>query len=40
MESVAPIEEIITTGLPIKKSYKYTENKIRREHGLPIRVSY
>ena len=40
VESVAPIEEIITTGLPIKKSYKYTENKIRREHGLPIRVSY
>ena len=31
-------EELITTGLPYKESYKYTENKIRKEHGLPVRV--
>ena len=40
VESEDSREEVITTGLPIKESYKYTENKIRREHGLPIRVHY
>ena len=40
VESEDSREEVITTGLPIKESYKYTENKIRKEHGLPIRVHY
>ena len=30
----------MTTGILKKDSYKYTENQIRREHGLPVRVSY
>lgn len=33
-------EELMTTGILKKDSYKYTENQIRREHGLPVRVSY
>lgn len=33
-------EEVITTGIPINESYKYTENQIRKEHGLPVRVYY
>ena len=36
----APKEEIVTTGIQKRESYKYTENQIRREHGLPVRVSY
>ena len=36
----APREEIVTTGIQKRESYKYTENQIRREHGLPVRVSY
>lgn len=33
-----PVEELITTG--IIGNYKYTDNKLRKEHGYAIRLFY
>lgn len=40
IEDLESKEELMTTGILKKDSYKYTENQIRKEHGLPVRVSY
>ena len=34
----APVEELVTTG--IIGNYKYTDNKLRKEHGYAIRLFY